>query len=38
MPKELLDKLVSAVIQEERNERMLEWSLNEDGSLDLHTE
>jgi hypothetical protein len=35
MPKEVLDKLISAVIQEDGNER---WSLNEDGSLDLHSE
>ena len=38
MPKDLLDKLISAVIQEEGNERALEWSLNEDGGLDLYTE
>jgi hypothetical protein len=34
MPKDQLDKLISAVIQE----RSLEWSLNEDGTLDLYTE
>jgi hypothetical protein len=38
MPKDLLDKLIFAVIQEEGNERALEWSLNEDGNLDLYTE
>ena len=38
MPKDLFDKLVSAVIQDEGNERMLEWSLNEDHSLDLYVE
>jgi hypothetical protein len=38
MPKDLLDKLISAVIQEEGRERSLEWSLNDDGSLDLFTE
>jgi hypothetical protein len=32
MPKDLLDKLISAVIQEEGNERSLEWSINNDGS------
>jgi hypothetical protein len=34
----IFDKLVSAVIQEEGKEQSLEWSLNEDGSLDLYTE
>ena len=38
MPKELLDKLISAVIQEEGNEPSLEWSFNEDGTLDLFAE
>jgi hypothetical protein len=38
MPKDLLDKLISAVIQEEGNERSLEWSINNDGVLDLYTE
>jgi hypothetical protein len=38
MPKGLLDKLISAVIQEEGNERSLECSLNDDGVLDLYTE
>jgi hypothetical protein len=38
IPKDLLDKLISAVIQEEGHERCLEWSLNEDGVLDLFTE
>ena len=32
-----LDKLMPAVIQEEGNERSLEWSLNDDGTLDLYT-
>jgi hypothetical protein len=36
--RDLLDKLISAVIQEEGNERSLEWSLNEDGGMDLFTE
>jgi hypothetical protein len=38
IPKDLLDKLISAVIQEEGRERSLEWVLNDDGSLDLFTE
>jgi len=38
MPKDQLDKLISAVIQEDGNERSLEWALNDDGSLDLFTE
>ena len=38
MPKDLLDKLISAVIQEEGRERSLEWSLNDDGTLDLFME
>ena len=32
-----LNKLMPAVIQEEGNERSLEWSLNDDGTLDLYT-
>jgi hypothetical protein len=32
IPKDQLDKLISAVIQEEGSERSLEWSLNGDGS------
>jgi hypothetical protein len=35
MLKDQLDKLISAVIQEEGDERTLEWSLNDDGTLDL---
>jgi hypothetical protein len=27
--------MITAVIQEEGNERTLEWSLNDDGALDL---
>ena len=38
MPKDLLDKLIPAIIQEEGKERSLERSLNEDGSLDLDLE
>jgi hypothetical protein len=38
VPKDLLDKLISAVIPEEGDERSLEWSLNDDGVLDLCTE
>ena len=38
IPKDQLDKLISAVIQEEGNELSLEWSLNDDGSLDLAIE
>jgi hypothetical protein len=33
-----INKLIIAVIQEEGNERSLEWSLNDDGVLDLYTE
>lgn len=38
MPKDLLDKLVSTVIQEQGDERSLEWLLNDDGTLDLFVE
>jgi hypothetical protein len=32
IPKDQLDILISAVIQEEGNEQLLEWSLNDDGT------
>jgi hypothetical protein len=35
--KNLFDKLISAVIQGEGNERSLLWSLNNDGTPDLFT-
>ena len=34
----LLDKLVSTVIQEDGQTNYMEWSLNEEGSLDLFAE
>jgi hypothetical protein len=37
MPKDLLDKLVSTIIQEQ-GDRSLEWLLNDDGTLDLFVE
>ena len=36
LPKYQLDKLISIVIQEEGNERMIEWSLNDNGELDIY--
>jgi hypothetical protein len=38
IPKELLDKLTSAVVQDEGKEKMIEWSLNDDGTSDLSME
>jgi hypothetical protein len=38
MPKELLDKLTFAVVQDGGKEKMIEWSLNDDGTLDLSME
>jgi hypothetical protein len=38
MPKDLLDRLIETVIQDEGNERSMEWLLNEDGTLDLFIE
>jgi hypothetical protein len=35
IPKEQLDMLIETVIQEEGNERMIEWLVNDDGGLDL---
>ena len=32
IPKDQFDILISAVIQEEGNEQLLEWSLNDDGT------
>lgn len=33
LPKEQLYKLIEPVIQEEGNEKMIEWSVNDDGDL-----
>jgi hypothetical protein len=38
LPKDQLDKLISALIQEERSKWSLEWTLNDDGTLDIFTE
>jgi hypothetical protein len=38
LPKDQLDKLMSALIQEERSKWSLEWALNDDGTLDIFTE
>jgi hypothetical protein len=38
LPKDQLDKLISALIQEEGSKWSLEWSLNDDGTLDIFTE
>jgi hypothetical protein len=38
LPKDQLDKLISALIQEERSKWSLEWALNDDGTLDIFTE
>ena len=39
LPRSVLDKLIGVVIQDEGNERALEWSVNEeDGTLDLDQE
>jgi hypothetical protein len=37
-PKDQLDKLISAVIQEEGESNYLEWSVNDKGELDLYEE
>jgi hypothetical protein len=37
LPKDQLDKLISALIQE-GSKWSLEWSLNDDGTLDIFTE
>jgi hypothetical protein len=38
MPKDLLDKLISAVIQEEGQTNYMEWTLYEKGELNLYKE
>jgi hypothetical protein len=38
LPKDQLDKLISALIQEEGSKWSLEWALNDDGTLDIFTE
>jgi hypothetical protein len=38
LPKDQLDKLISALIQEEGSKWSLEWALNDDGTLDILTE
>ena len=38
MLKDLLDRLISAVIQEEGQANYMEWSPNDDGTLDLFEE
>jgi hypothetical protein len=38
LPKDQLDKLISALIQEEGSKWSLEWTLNDDGTLDIFTE
>jgi hypothetical protein len=35
LPKDQLDKLISALIQEEGSKWSLEWTLNDDGTLDI---
>jgi hypothetical protein len=35
IPKAQLDKLISTVFQEEGNESILEWLVNDDGGLDF---
>lgn len=37
LPKVELDKLISALIQEEGSRWSLEWALNGDGTLDIFT-
>jgi hypothetical protein len=38
LPKDQLDKLISAVIQEDGESNFLEWTVNEKGELDLYEE
>jgi hypothetical protein len=38
MPKDLLDKLITTVIQEEGQTNYVEWSVNKKGELDLYEE
>ena len=38
LPRDQLDKLISALIQEKGSKRSLEWALNDDGTLDIFTE
>jgi hypothetical protein len=38
IPKDLLDKLISAVIQEDGETNYMEWSVNDKGELDLYSE
>ena len=38
MPKDLLDKLIPAVIQEEGQTNYMEWALNEKGEPNLYKE
>jgi hypothetical protein len=38
LPKSQLDKLISALIQEEGSKWSLEWALNDNGTLDIFTE
>jgi hypothetical protein len=38
LPKDQLDKLISALIQEKGSRWSLEWALNDDGTLDIFTE
>ena len=38
LPKDQLDKLISALTQEKGSKWSLEWALNDNGTLDIFTE
>jgi hypothetical protein len=38
LPKHQLNKLISALIQQEGSKWSLEWALNDDGTVDIITE